>query len=132
MRKVKVLWVDDDSNFGPGVQLRYEDELLDLGIELSDPNPHLNLKNGEYVHETVANHEPDLIMMDHNLEDVVINGANLINSIRFVNHDTPIIYYSSEMDESLINLIKDENNVTSMKRGEVESSFFTIIHKFFI
>lgn len=131
MKKIKVLWVDDDPNFGPGVHLRYEDDLLELNIELTDPNPNLNLQNGEFVHDTINLQQPDLIMMDHNLEDVKINGANLIRSIRFLNHDTPIIYYSSEMSDSLINLIKDENNITSMQRGDVESSFFTLIKKLF-
>lgn len=131
MKKIKILWVDDDENFGPGVHLRYEDDLADIGIALINPKPHLLLKNGNYLHETVLTHEPDIIMMDHNLDDVMINGANLIISIRHINHDTPIIYYSSEMSQGLIEFVKNENNVSAIQRGEVESSFFTLIKKHF-
>lgn len=131
MKKIKILWVDDDDNFGPGVNLRYEDDLLDIDIELINPKPHLLLKSGEYVYETVLTHKPDLIMMDHNLEDVKINGANLVIGIRHINNDTPIIYYSSEMSKELMKLVQDENNVTAMQRTDVESSFFTLIQKFF-
>tara|TARA_R110002126_G_scaffold75715_1_gene188916 strand:- start:316 stop:717 length:402 start_codon:yes stop_codon:yes gene_type:complete len=130
MKKIKILWVDDDGNFGPGVHLRYEDDLKEIGIELVNPKHHLILKSGEYVYETVRTHEPDLIMMDHNLEDVKINGGNLVVGIRLINNEIPIIYYSSEMNSDLMKLVEDENNVTSMQRTEVESSFFTLIKKY--
>lgn len=131
MKKVKVLWVDDNTDFGPGIHLRYEDDLLNIGIELIDPNPSLILNGGEHVNGTVVTHEPDLIMMDHNLDDLQINGAFLIVNIRQINNDTPIIYYSTEMNDELIQLVKDEHNVVSMQRGDVESSFFTIIKNTF-
>ncbi len=131
MRKLKVLWVDDNINFGPGIHLRYEDDLLNINVELIDPKPHLVLINGEYVNGTIVTHQPDLVMMDHNLDDVKINGANLIINIRHIDSKVPIIYYSTEMNDALKELVQDENNVKAMQRGDVESSFFTLIKKEF-
>ena len=41
------------------------------------------------------------------------------------------LHHDSKIWVSEINLIKDENNITSMQRGDVESSFFTLIKKLF-
>lgn len=124
MRELKILWVEDDEKFGPSIHFRIEDSLIQNGIKLTEP---ILLGNGEGVWETVRDLEPDIIMMDHNLEDVIINGANLVIEIRFHNNETPIIFYSSEMGEKLSNLVKNENEVYISKRADVHSELERLI-----
>lgn len=128
MNKIKILWIEDDLDFGPSIHFRIEDELADNKIQISGCEL---LKNGDGMRNIVRDWKPDVIMMDHNLEDVRINGANLIAEIRLYDHDTPIIYYSSEMDEQLISLVKDEHKVFSTGRKEVHNELTTLLIKEF-
>lgn len=129
MRELKILWVEDDEKFGPSIHYRIEDDLAKKGISLLYPQL---LGSGEGVWETVRDWEPDIIMMDHNLEDVTINGANLVVEVRFHNNDTPIIFYSSEMGVKLANLVKSENEVYISKRADVHSELERLIENKFI
>lgn len=118
MKELKILWVEDDINFGPSIHFRIENEMNELGFNFENPKL---LINGAYVWDTVRDWTPDIIMMDHNLEDITTNGAKLIVEIRFHNHETPIIFYSSEMGERLINLVRGENEVYTSTRADVHA-----------
>jgi DNA-binding response OmpR family regulator len=124
MRKLKILWVEDDGTYPASVHLRTKRELTLLKIELDDP---IILTSGHYVWETVRDEKPDIILIDHNLEDVMINGANIIIEIRFHNNETPIIYYSSEMSTTLMKLVDDEYKVHTALRQDLESDIVRII-----
>ena len=124
MKELTILWVEDDEKFGPSIHFRIEDSLLENGIKLTEPQI---LTNGNGVWETVRIWEPDIIMMDHNLEDVIINGANLIIEIRLHNEDIPIIFYSSEMDEKLANLVINEEEIYISKRADVHAQLERLI-----
>lgn len=124
MRKLKILWVEDDDKFGPSIHFRIEDDLTKKNITLEEPEL---LQSGDGVWETVRDLQPDIIMMDHNLEDVIINGANLVVEIRFHNNDTPIIFYSSEMGAKLANLVANENEVYTSTRADVHSELERLI-----
>ena len=128
MKELKLLWVEDDEKFGPSIHFRIEDGLLSNGIKLSEPQL---LKSGDGVWETVRIWQPDIIMIDHNLEDVLINGANLVVEIRLHDNDLPIIFYSSEMDEKLANLVVNENQVYTSKRADVHSELERLIFRLF-
>tara|TARA_R110000737_G_scaffold350849_1_gene391123 strand:- start:1499 stop:1891 length:393 start_codon:yes stop_codon:yes gene_type:complete len=124
MRELKLLWVEDDKNFGPSIHFRIENEIKELGFTFSEPQI---LTSGEHICDTIRDWTPDLIMMDHNLEDVTVNGANLIIEIRFQNHDTPIIFYSSEMGENLMNMVQGENEIYTSTRADVHSELQRLI-----
>ncbi len=128
MRKLKVLWVEDDLNFGNSIHFRIGDDCNEMGIELEDPEL---LQNGNYVWDTIRDLKPDIIMMDHNLEDVRINGSNVIVEIRFLDNETPIIFYSSEMDGRLMKLVEGENKVYTSTRADVHSELLRLIRKEF-
>lgn len=123
MTPIKVLWIEDDIKFGPSIHFRVEQELLELGVELVEPEL---LTNGDHVSSTVRDWKPQLIMVDHNLEVVSTNGAILIREIRFQDHDTPIIFYSSEMGKDLIDLVKGEHEVYTSTRGDVHSELIRL------
>lgn len=127
MQQLKVLWVEDDLNFGDSIHLRIKREVTRLGFELSVIE---KLTNGNHVSDTVRDLQPDIIMMDHNLDNVLINGANLIIQIRFQNHDTPIVYYSSEMDQRLIELVRNENKVFPSSRDNVADELLKLLQNF--
>lgn len=124
MRKLKILWVEDDVNFGPSIHFRIEDNVRDLGLEFQEPEL---LQNGNFVWDTVRDLKPDIIMMDHNLEDVNTNGALLTTEIRFHNNETPIIYYSSEMGPKLMELVKGESNVFTSTRSDVSVELLRLL-----
>lgn len=124
MKKLKLLWIDNDENFGPSIQLRVAEDTAKLGYHFEEPE---TLIDGQYVWETVRDWKPDIIMMDHNLEDVKINGANLIIEIRFHNQDTPIIFYSSGMDERLLGLVENENAVYPSTRDDVGAELISLL-----
>lgn len=128
MKLVKIAWIEDDLEFGPSIHFRIEDELYENGIELDQPEL---LRNGQRMRPVIRDWKPNVIMMDHNLEDVRINGANLIAEIRLYDHETPIIYYSSEMDEQLIELVKGEHKVYSTGRNEVHNELLSHLIKEF-
>lgn len=128
MQKLKVLWVEDDIKFGPSIHYRIEDELKEVEITLATPEL---LTDGKDVWVMVRDWKPNIIMMDHNLEDVKINGANLIVEIRFHDHDTPIIYYSSEMDDRLKKLVEGEHKVYICSRPDVPSELIRLIKEHF-
>ena len=127
-RVIKLLWVEDDLKFGPSVHFRIEGELGKISVKLSKPEL---LEDGQHVWITVRDWKPDIIMMDHNLSDVRINGANLITEIRFHNNDTPIIFYSSEMDNKLMELVEGHSNVITSTRGDVHSELVRLISEKF-
>lgn len=124
MKNIKVLWVDDETTFGDSIHFRIEDELLekDITLEIVD-----NLSGGTHVWATVRDLKPDLIMMDHNLEDVIINGANLVAEIRHLNDKTPIIFYSTEMGTTLMNLVNGYDRVYTSTRLDVHSEMVRLI-----
>ena len=124
MKQLKILWVEDDLNFGDSIHLRIKREITKLGFEFSSVE---KLTNGNHVSDTVRDWQPDIIMMDHNLDDVLINGANLIIQIRFQNHDTLIVYYSSEMDQRLIELVQNENKVFASSRDNVADELLKLL-----
>jgi CheY-like chemotaxis protein len=124
MKNLKILWVDDNVTFGPSIHVRIKSEVVKLGFNLAEIE---TLQNGKYVWDTVRDWKPDIIMMDHNLDDVKINGANLIIEIRFHNNETPIIFYSSEMDDKLISLIDDEVRVYPSTRDDVGAELLHLI-----
>lgn len=124
MKNVKLLWIEDDANFGPSIHYRIEDELQQNNIILDEPEI---LQNGNYVWDTVRDLKPDIIMMDHNLQDVRVNGANLIIEIRFQNNETPIIFYSSEMGPTLMNLVNGEHKVFTTTRADVHSELMRLV-----
>lgn len=124
MKKIRLLWVDDDIEFGPSIHFRIIEDALKLGFEFEEPE---TLEGGEYVWDTVRDWKPDIIMMDHNLDDVRLNGANLIIEIRFHNTNTPIVFYSSEMDDKLIKLVEDEANVYPSIRDDVGAELLKLL-----
>lgn len=127
MINIKILWVEDDPNFANSVLLRLRNDLLEMGVVVEEEK----LKDGNYVWETVRDWKPDVIMMDHNLESVQTNGALLVLEIVFVqNHDeTPIIFYSSAMDEKLVGLVSNANNVSPTGRDEVHTELLLAVKK---
>ncbi|WP_339756801.1 response regulator [Algoriphagus aquimarinus] len=127
MKKIKVLWVEDDPNFPGSINYKIRSFLRETHIEFDEDY----LKNGKYVWDVVRDWQPDLIMMDHNLEDVLINGANLIVQIRFHSNDTPIIFYSSEMGPLLIELVED-TDVVICSRGDVSEELVRLIKSKFL
>ena len=124
MKQLKVLWVEDDLNFADSIHLRIKREVTKLGFEFSSVE---KLTNGNNVSDTVRDWQPNIIMMDHNLDNILINGANLIIQIRFQNHETPIIYYSSEMDQRLIKLVQNENKVFPSSRDNVADEILKLL-----
>lgn len=124
MRNLKILWVEDDPNFPDSVKYRIRRKLKSLKISIDDPTIE---SNGRFVWEIIRDLKPEIIMMDHNLEDVVINGANLIVQIRFHENDTPIIFYSSEMGPELIEMVDGENEVYTSPRGDVADELLRLI-----
>lgn len=129
MKKINILWVEDDEKFGPSIHFRIEDELKKMKIELEEPEL---LQDGKHVWDSVRDLQPDIIMMDHNLQDVLVNGANLIIEIRFHNNETPIIFYSSEMGPMLINMVQGENEVYTCPRKDVSTELLRLIKEKFI
>lgn len=123
MKKLKILWVEDDPNFPGSVKFRIKKFLNDNDIQFDEEF----LTNGAFVWDIVRDWKPDIIMMDHNLDDVTINGANLIIEIRFHNNDTPIIFYSSEMDERLAQIAKLDDNIFISSRGDVPDELVRLI-----
>ena len=128
MRKLTVLWIEDDSSYPESMHLRVKKELASLDLEFDKP---IVLTDGEYVWETVRDYQPDIIFIDHNLEDVKVNGANLIIVIRFHNNETPIIYYSSEMSDKLMKLVEKEHKVHTALRQDLHSDLIRIISQEF-
>jgi hypothetical protein len=127
MINLKILWVENDLNFPGSVLLRLKNDLLEMKVDIEEEK----LTDGNYVWETVRDWVPDIIMMDHNLESVQTNGALLILEIVFVqNHDdTPIIFYSSAMDERLMGLVSKANNVNPVGRDEVHTELLLAVKK---
>lgn len=128
MKELKVLWIEDVESYPASIHLRIKKELESFGFTFSDP---IVLTGGRYVWDTVRDEMPDIILIDHNLEDVMINGANLIIEIRFHNNETPIIYYSSEMSDILMNLVKNEHKVHTASRQDLQSDIIRIIRQEF-
>jgi DNA-binding response OmpR family regulator len=124
MKKIKLLWVEDDINFPKSIHFRIGSDVRKLGYELMEPDI---LPNGQYMWDTIRDFPPDMIMMDHNLEDVNTNGALLTTEIRFRNNDTPIIYYSSEMGPSLIDLVRGERKVYTSTRNSVPEEIIRVL-----
>jgi DNA-binding NarL/FixJ family response regulator len=124
MRTLRILWVEDDNHFPDSVIFKIEEELTTLEVQIEENRC---LKNGNGVWEEVRDWQPHIIMMDHNLEDVKKNGASLIIEIRYHNHDTPIIFYSSEMGPNLIELVKGENKVFPSGRDDVGAEMIRLI-----
>jgi DNA-binding response OmpR family regulator len=124
--KLRILFIEDEPGFPESVLFRIHQELKDFGVEYEEPEI---LTDGEYVWETVRDWKPHIIMMDHNLENVKINGANLIIEIRFHNNETPIIFYSSEMDQRLMNLVDDEPEVYPSTREDVNTELLAQIKR---
>jgi DNA-binding response OmpR family regulator len=124
--KIRVLFIEDDTRFPLSVFIRIQADIINLGLEFED---HEILPTGEYVWETVRDWKPHVIMMDHNLDNIKRNGADLIIEIRFVqNHDdTPIVFYSSEMDESLKALVASASNTVSVHRQEAHNELLAVI-----
>jgi len=116
MKKIKILWVEDNPDFADSICLRIKGNLRNNNIELEQIEKQTN---GTHVYNTVRDWEPNLILMDHNLDDSKFNGANLIIEIRFLNAEIPIIYYSSEMNERLTNLVSGEKNIICCVRDSV-------------
>lgn len=75
----------------------------------------------------VRDWKPDIVMMDHNLEDVTINGANLITEIRFHNNELPIIFYSSEMGPELIAMVDGYDEVYTSPRNDTQDELLRLI-----
>ncbi len=127
MSSLKILWIEDDPTFPGSVTYRMKGSLRSLDITFQEEI----LNNGLHVWETVRDWKPDIIMMDHNLEDVSVNGANLIVQIRFHDNDTPIIFYSSEMGANLIEMIDDHNEIYTSPRGDVSDELLRLIQSKF-
>ena len=102
MINLKVLWVEDEDNYPDSINYRLENELNALSVNITNIEI---IKTGRDVWIMVRDWKPDIVMMDHNLEDVTINGANLITEIRFHNNELPIIFYISEKGPELIALV---------------------------
>ncbi len=51
MRKLKILWVEDDLNFGPSIHFRIDGELEKLNIQLDEPEL---LQDGKYIWDTIS------------------------------------------------------------------------------
>lgn len=127
MRSLKLLWVEDDPTFPSSVTYKLKGSLRNLDITLKEEI----LNGGSHFGDTVRDWVPDIIMMDHNLEDVLINGANLIVTIRFNNNETPIIFYSSEMGPGLIEMIDGYSEVYASPRGDVSDELLRLIQSKF-
>jgi len=127
MTKIRTLWVDDKDNFPESTILRIQNDLDKLGVDVEIEK----LKDGNFVWETIRDWKPHVVMMDNNLESVQTNGGLLILEIRFVqNHDeTPIIFYSSGMDDKLIQLVSTSANVTPTTRDDAHVELFLEIKR---
>jgi len=123
MKNLKLLWVEDDANFPESVIYRLNRSLEILNVSFIQDT----LTNGKNVWEVVRDWQPDIIMMDHNLEDISVNGAELIVHIRFHNNYTPIIFYSSEMGPSLTNMVKGESEIYISPRGDVSDELLRLV-----
>ena len=127
MKNLKVLWIEDDPKFPGSIIFRIQRQLKSLNVEFQEEI----LVNGTHVSDTVRDWKPDLILMDHNLQDVTINGANLIIQIRVHDHTTPIIFYSSEMDQNLIEMVDGESDVFTSPRGDLADEILRLIQNKF-
>jgi len=127
MTKIRTLWVDDKDNFPESTIWRIQNDLDKLGVDVEIEK----LKDGNFVWETIRDWKPHVVMMDNNLESVQTNGGLLILEIRFVqNHDeTPIIFYSSGMDDKLIQLVSTSANVTPTTRDDAHVELFLEIKR---
>jgi CheY-like chemotaxis protein len=128
MKKLKVLWVEDDPNFPSSVIFRIRKFLTENNIEFVEEY----LTNGKHVWDVVRDWQPDLIMMDHNLDDVTINGANLIVHIRIHSNETPIIFYSSEMGPILVKMVEKENEVYVTSRTDIHEEIIRLMKLKFV
>ena len=127
MIKIKILWVEDDPHFANSVLLRLRTSLNQMNVEVDEEK----LKDGNFFWETVRDWKPNVIMLDHNLESVQTNGAQLVLELRFVqNHNnTPIIFYSSAMDEQLIGKVSSAINVSPTGRDEVHTELLLAVQR---
>jgi len=122
--EIKLLWVDDDTEFGPAIEFRLNTTLVVKNLELV----HVDLlQDGNFIWETVRQLKPHIVMMDHNLQDVKRNGANFITEIRLHDNELPIIFYSSEMGPALMQLVQGENRVFTSTRNDVHAELMRLI-----
>lgn len=124
MINLKVLWVEDEDNYPDSINYRLENELNALSVNITNIEI---IKTGRDVWIMVRDWKPDIVMMDHNLEDVTINGANLITEIRFHNNELPIIFYSSEMGPELIAMVDGYDEVYTSPRNDTQDELLRLI-----
>jgi hypothetical protein len=124
---IKILWIENDPTARDSILKRIKIDLERMDVQLTNET----LIDGNFVWETVRDWHPHIIMMDHNLESVQTNGALLVLEIRFVqNHgETPIIFYSSAMDEKLVSLVSNVENVTPTTRDEAHTELLLAIQE---
>ena len=127
MKKLKILWVEDVAGYAESLKFRMDDDLKKIGFEFT-VDPH---QNGNNVSITVRDWEPDIILVDFNLEEISKNGDWVIREIRFQQHETPIIFYSSVMDSTIQNLVSGEHNVFPTHRDDLINEIFRLLESSF-
>ena len=124
MRRIKILWVDDMTEWSNSsfknldiISKKYDVELMAM-----------HAKDGEEVVKECFYLNFDVVLMDYNMEP--FNGDKYIDDIRFEEHlsHIPIIFYSQDVNTDLSKLVKHHANVQCVYRGNLEDK---VIEMFF-
>lgn len=148
MKILNVLWVEDVERNKKAIWYNLEPELGSLDIEFI-----IDWQNsGRYAATLVRDRNrnrgrvgfPDtndmvqLMLVDYNLEETLkpgqiigIDGASVIRETRLHDNDLPILFYSSNNEVDLANLIEGENMVYSSHRDNIIAEIIRLLKMHF-
>jgi CheY-like chemotaxis protein len=129
MRPLNCIWFDDSSKYVQDLEeytvmpLARELNIGFMGVKFDDESGLSEFSKGIHVH---------LVLVDHNLLGKV-TGDEIIRKIREHDHnkDTPIIYYSSNIQAvELQKLVEEFHNIVCIHRNDLPTYLVRFIRKF--